>query len=1439
MDIISRIRNYLKSHSLRRIWYRVALVLSSMAVFVTTYFLMLPALTITGSTAITHLGSIDDSYTSTVSEQGKGVVYNSDGKLKIQVNNIYRIDAYLGPEMWCDGHYDRNGHTKIYDYFTNNQINTILVRLKSSGSVSTGFNGGTLGKFLFPDVTKGGTDSANNNGMSDLAFWDYYLNGKAGTSKKNPDTTRINFYDWVAIKVECYNVSRYASSKNNAAYEFYAVQEVYGLVDKPSKTYDDAKQTEDNYTKDMKKKLGMSNVTDRGFILLVRKDFINDNYDTSRLSRSSGSIYSRVKGNMYMPVAGKSGDEFGWNIYQHGSDDLVDFNQQPLVNYVNTSTGTWNSAASDATKGIYSTPPSNKYQGSNSYYGPEFYGTDQHALGFITFSKAEVQYGVDNIGSQTGDISTVDDIDFKLFNYGWHINMTENNKSHTNTDNITYIRKIAPFFNFRYTDELVYDKGINNYNPHAYWWNNVSACACNIDSTGKCYLTNGNAGNTTGTAANVHRPWPLPGDDSYKPFDTDSFEITHSTVEYNLVNGYPVLDLTRNARYANITYTLPSTSKLFANASAYTNNFGKTASNNYGLTQTERSLGYLFGAGDKVVDAYAPKNTILQYDKSAGKYYYDSSKNAVDYDDTTKLFRLRGYVESGHSGSFSGTQTFDFFPFNHCSGIVKGTEFAKNSSGTYTLRQKNYEDCAMLKSMANGEKNLYSQAAEVVRYNNIDYWFGMTMDFNFAQGKNGRLSLRDENGNKLAGDGKQMIFNFSGDDDVWVFIDGVLSLDLGGTHSIVNGSINFSTGEIIQAFPADKDKVYNTTLIESFGRAGALKFNGATKYYNSTTKKFDYSAFVKSGEVPDGWKKVTDGNGVTSYIFDDYSVHNLKFYYLERGGHVANNKIEFYMSTFANNSLLVEKQVTPANDPDLDVIKETQEYTFRVLYTDENGVLKKDSNGNYISVFEENHPFILRDYAEDGSEINTLSKIAADGTFKLKDKQTAIFENMNDIVTGSGTTVAYYVVQELLPDGQVFQYDGISVNSIPVGANTEDFGTNTGYTSPMVSTADTNHVRFTNKINKEKLHNLEIIKNLAPYDGDYGEGITADTEFPFEVIFNDGDGLPVGSQYYVYDLDANGNVVENSEQIKTVEILTETVDDEIISRVVIKIKDKQKAVIKGILDGTSFAVQEIFDAETSRYTTTYASNTSSNFDGTNTVDASGVVGTMSSSDSDPASVTITVTNARNGVQTSFRVRKRYLYSSTIANAPLLSFKMYFYEVGEPKPNAERIPEANRKNDTTRTIKYSAIPASSSAEYKYGSYIYLYYPDIYEPGDVEYHYYKIYEYLPTDRPKDIVTYDTSVFILTVKVEKSLDGELTAEKVSIVKYKSSSDTSEGNQQTSTLERVTFTNTLKRIILPTTGANFFLNTRAFSLLGTAMVVSLLVVVLVCVRKRKNGVF
>ena len=60
----------------------------------------------------------------------------------------------------------------------------------------------------------------------------------------------------------------------------------------------------------------------------------------------------------------------------------------------------------------------------------------------------------------------------------------------------------------------------------------------------------------------------------------------------------------------------------------------------------------------------------------------------------------------------------------------------------------------------------------------------MTMSAKFIQPKDGKIK------------GNNMVFEFSGDDDVWVYIDGVLVLDIGGIHNVVSGSINFADGTV-------------------------------------------------------------------------------------------------------------------------------------------------------------------------------------------------------------------------------------------------------------------------------------------------------------------------------------------------------------------------------------------------------------------------------------------------------------------------------------------------------------------------------------------------------------------------------------------------------------------------------------------------------------------
>lgn len=141
--------------------------------------------------------------------------------------------------------------------------------------------------------------------------------------------------------------------------------------------------------------------------------------------------------------------------------------------------------------------------------------------------------------------------------------------------------------------------------------------------------------------------------------------------------------------------------------------------------------------------------------------------------------------------------------------------------------------------------------------NNSDenkYSFGMNLGADFYMPKDGMVN------------NQPMKFDFTGDDDVWVFIDGVLVLDLGGIHQALGGSIDFAADKIHY----DKDQSHGdtpaATITEAFRKAG---------------KEWDPTP---------------------------YEPHHLSFFYLERGDGGSNCKIKFNLPVKPSKAIDIEKE---------------------------------------------------------------------------------------------------------------------------------------------------------------------------------------------------------------------------------------------------------------------------------------------------------------------------------------------------------------------------------------------------------------------------------------------------------------------------------------------------------------------------------------------------
>ena len=185
------------------------------------------------------------------------------------------------------------------------------------------------------------------------------------------------------------------------------------------------------------------------------------------------------------------------------------------------------------------------------------------------------------------------------------------------------------------------------------------------------------------------------------------------------------------------------TPNLYGNASPFFNDDGSTIGVNY------------VGTGEGLFQYDNDENS-----QNYGYYYYDSKKNATAYNREDNRFYVYNYTEKTDAAG----DTDDFLPFNY-------------GSPTHTY------DC--------GDGNTAGQTLP----DDANYWFGMKTDIDFFLPDASDSVNGHQNNNQAIGN-KDMVYRFSGDDDVWILVDGEMVLDLGGIHGVVYGEINFSTGKV-------------------------------------------------------------------------------------------------------------------------------------------------------------------------------------------------------------------------------------------------------------------------------------------------------------------------------------------------------------------------------------------------------------------------------------------------------------------------------------------------------------------------------------------------------------------------------------------------------------------------------------------------------------------
>ena len=272
-------------------------------------------------------------------------------------------------------------------------------------------------------------------------------------------------------------------------------------------------------------------------------------------------------------------------------------------------------------------------------------------------------------------------------------------------------------------------------------------------------------------------------------------------------------------------------------------------------------------------------NTVL------GKVYKDVSfpftKDVVFYDDTKPNDPENAKEEKAQYWYYDSSKVSLYLKQDQTNGKYYLESPDKDSEGKPTTHpnSKNIEASGNIKDTHGFFP--FNETVSTVGASQYNYGFGAKLQFDFTLTEDGNVVVgKDNDGNDIK---VPIKFFFSGDDDVWVYIDGKLVLDVGGAHGKASGLLEFGAGSTVTPYvSSNKNTDTSDTMV----------------YQTDTTKTVCFN------QTPATFTKTT---GKAIQLDKDRTTHTLTMFYMERGMWESNMAVAFNFPD--NNKLQVEKQV--------------------------------------------------------------------------------------------------------------------------------------------------------------------------------------------------------------------------------------------------------------------------------------------------------------------------------------------------------------------------------------------------------------------------------------------------------------------------------------------------------------------------------------------------